>query len=258
MTDARYDPTAFETLLEKISEVPTGEGPRAPAFMFNHPQSQTVSIEIAEKIVHMSATLLHRRAGPEFRAFRSALSKLPAIPDEVPAPLAEEESGTLPSLLPNVFTHPMDYYRFGYPAGWLVTRPAPNGAIIAPIDGLRQSRNGEELTHGIMFDLFAIPAPEKSLTLEQATNRLIVFLRQRNPLLRVVPGAQMQLLVSDEPALRTVLIGKSDASSEPEVAWVVTRLYYQSLFYMVFVAPEEEFPAHQPVFEQMIRSVRLR
>jgi hypothetical protein len=34
-------------------------------------------------------------------------------------------------------------------------------------------------------------------------------------------------------------------------------MYYQNLFYMVFVAPEEEFPTHQQMFEQMIRSVQF-
>ena len=108
-----------------------------------------------------------------------------------------------------------------------------------------------------MFDLFDISVPDRSLTLEQATNRLMVFLRQRNESLRVVPGAQTQTLISDEPGLRTVMIGKPDKNSS-EVAWVVTRLYYQNLFYMVFVAPEDEFTMYQPIFEQMIRSVRLR
>jgi hypothetical protein len=115
--------------------------------------------------------------------------------------------------------------------------------------------------------------PDRSLTLEQATNRLLAFLRQRNQppadprfvdlrvgtsWLRIVPGAQTQTLISDEPGLRTVMLGKPDSSSQAEVAWVVTRLYYQTLFYMVFVAPEDEFPTYQPVFEQMIRSVRFR
>ena len=89
-------------------------------------------------------------------------------------------------------------------------------------------------------------------------DRLIVYLRQRNQSLRIVPGAQTQVLVSDEPGVRTVMIGKDDSSTSSEVAWVVTRLYYQSLFYMVFVAPEDEFPIYQPIFEEMIGSVRLR
>ena len=93
---------------------------------------------------------------------------------------------------------------------------------------------------------------------------MIVYLRQRNQsiqdpnTLRIVPGAQSQTLLSDEPALRTIMIGKSTATQSAEIVWVVTRLYYKSLFYMVFVAPEEEFPTYQPIFEQMIHSVRLR
>ena len=154
-----------------------------------------------------------------------------------------------------MFTHPLDYYRLGYPAGWQITRTGPNGAIIAPADGVQFSG---DVKRGVMFDLFDISVPDRSLTLEQATNRLMVFLRQRNESLRVVPGAQTQTLISDEPGLRTIMIGKPDPNSDSEVAWVVTRLYFQSLFYMVFVAPEDEFTMYQPIFEQMIRSVRLR
>ena len=91
-----------------------------------------------------------------------------------------------------------------------------------------------------------------------ACEQLIVFLRQRNQSLRVVPGAQTQMLVSDESGIRTVIIEKANSSNSSEVVWVVTRLYYQSLFYMVFVAPEDDFATYQPIFEQMIRSVRLR
>src|SRR5262249_6791732 len=163
----------------------------------------------------------------DYRAFRSALSRL-----VVPAKTVVDDDATSGSL-PQLFAHPMEYYRLGYPDGWQITRTPPDGAIIAPVDGVQPSRNGDDVTHGVMFDLFDIAVPDRSLTLEQATNRLLAFLRQRNqrpadPLfadphvgtswLRIVPGAQTQILVGDEPGLRTVLIGKPDASSQPEVA----------------------------------------
>jgi predicted Zn-dependent protease len=259
MADARYDPTALQTVLEKINEAQTGETQRAPAFVFNHPQSESISPELAATIEILAASVRRTAtATADFRSFRSALLKLPYAPDSAETARKQDGDPEASEILPNVFTHSMDYYRLGYPAGWLVTRSGPHGAIVAPADGVQTSRNGPELTHGIMFDLFDISTAERPLTLDQATNRLLVYLRQRNPLLRVVPGAQMQTLMSDELGLRTVLIGKSEASSEPEVAWVVTRLYYQSLFYLVFVAPEDQFPIYQPVFEQIIRSVRLR
>ena len=186
----------------------------------------------------------------DFRAFHAALHKMswPAAKET-----AEEAAS---ETLPGVFTHPADYYRLSYPAGWQVKSTGPDGAIIAPADGVQSSRIGDDVTRGVMFDMFDIS--ERPMTLDQATNRLIVFLRQRNQSLRAVPGAQTHMLIGDEAGLRTVMIGKSSATDSQEVVWLVTRIYHQSLFYMVFVAPEEEFPAHQPVFEQILRSVRLR
>jgi hypothetical protein len=270
MAEARFDPNAFYTVLEKINEAQSSDAPRALAFVFNHPQAQPLSSEVTEEIEHLASPARKASATADYRAFHSALLRLPT-PAAKTTTVADADATA--SVLPLVFAHPMDYYHLAYPAGWQVTRTPPDGAIIAPIDGVQPSRNGDDVTHGVMFDLFDITVPDRSLTLEQATNRLLAFLRQRNqrpndPLfadphvstswLRIVPGAQTQILVGDEPGLRTVLIGKPDATSQPEVAWVVTRVYYQTLFYMVFVAPEDEFPRYQPVFEQMIRSVRFR
>lgn len=244
MANAQFDPNAFRTLIDKVNES------QAP-FLFNHPQSKTISPELAEEIDHLSIQGHHARDSAAFRGFQSALQKI-----AVPAPVKTADVADDPAdTLANVFTHPMDYYRIGYPAGWQVTRTGANGAIIAPVDGVQPSG---DVNRGVMFDLFDISGTDRSSTLEQATNRLIIFLRQRNQWLKVVPGAQTQMLVSDEPGVRTIMIGESPTSSTYEVAWVVTRLYYQSLFYMVFVAPEDEFPMYQPVFEQMIRSARLR
>ncbi len=251
MADARFDPNALRTLLEKLNDAQTGEPSRAPAFVFNHPQSETLAQEIAEEIERFVAPR-PAHVSAEFRAFRAGLQKL-AYP-----PAKNAAAGPPLDSTAKVFTHPQDYYRLGYPDGWQVTRTGTNGAIIAPVDGVQSSRNGDDVTHGVMFDLFDVAVPDRSLTLEQATNRLIVFLRQRNQSLRIVPGAQTQTLISDEPGVRTVMIGNGNSSNSSEVVWVVTRLYYQSLFYMVFVAPEDEFAMSQPIFEQMIRSVRLR
>jgi Peptidase family M48 len=270
LSEARYDPNAFRTLLEKVNETQTSDAPRALPFVFNHPQSEMLAPEIADALDRLSSPTRTASASVEFRTFRSSLLRFAAPPAK---PAAVTDVDPAADSLSNVFNHPLEYYRLSYPTGWQVTRTPPNGAIIAPVDGVQNSRNGNDVTHGVMFDLFDVSVPDRSFSLEQATNRLLAYLRQRNPQpadllfyetkvgtswLRLVPGAQTQMLVSDEPGLRTVLIGKPDATSQPEVAWVVTRLYYQSLFYMVFVAPEDEFPLYQPVFEQMIRSVRFR
>src|SRR6185436_599585 len=132
MADARYDPNAFRTLLEKINEAQTGDAPRSIAFVFNHPQSQTLSPEIADEIDRLAASTPRARAGNEFRGFRSALLKVP-LPSTKPAIDSDADaSGTLPK----VFTHGMDFYRLTYPEGWQVVRTGTDGAMIAPPDGI--------------------------------------------------------------------------------------------------------------------------
>ena len=229
LSSAKYDPNALAVILDAVSQA---------AFVFNHPYSENVledmDVEI-ERIAAPAARPAH--ATPEFRNLQASLQKIvyPVVEKEPDEAVASDATSS-------IFTHPMDFYRLGYPAGWLVTRTGPNGAIIAPADGVQSSRAGDDVTHGVMLDLFDLSVADRALTLDQATNRLIVYLRQNNQSLRIVPGAQRQTLISDEPGLRTVMIGKSVASNSSEVVWVVTRLYYQSLFYMVFVAPEDEFP----------------
>jgi hypothetical protein len=154
--------------------------------------------------------------------------------------------------LPNEHVHPESYYRLRYPEGWQIIPTTNNGAMIAAPGGVVSTSAGNDLRTGIMFDLFSVPEKQ---TLEQATNRLLVYLRQRNQSLRPIAGAQSQMLIGTEPALRTVMI----ANTRPnQVVWVATRQYYESLFYMVCVAPEDDFAQLQPVFEQILQSIELR
>jgi predicted Zn-dependent protease len=246
LSAARYDTNALEAVLDKMN---------GSTFVFNHPHSENVQEDPDAEIerTSLSPTVRPAHASAEFRSFQSALQKI-----IYPVVEKEPEEAVTSDATSSIFTHPMDYYRLGYPTGWQVNRTGPNGAIIAPSDGVQSSRAGDDVTHGVMMDLFDLSVADHALTLEQATNRLIVYLRQNNQSLRIVPGAQRQTLISDEPGLRTVMLGKSGSSNSAEVVWVVTRLYYQSLFYMVFVAPEDEFPSYEPIFEQMIRSAQLR
>src|SRR5262245_7681448 len=244
LSAARYDTNALEAVLDKMN---------GSTFVFNHPHSENVQEDPDAEIERTPPAVRPAHATAEFRSFQAALQKI-----TYPVVEKEPEEAVTSDATSSIFTHPMDYYRLGYPSGWQVTRTGPNGAIIAPSDGVQSSRAGDDVTHGVMLDLFDLSVADHPLTLEQATNRLIVYLRQNNQSLRIVPGAQRQTLISDEPGLRTVMLGKSGSSNSGEVVWVVTRLYYQSLFYMVFVAPEEEFPSYEPTFEQMIRSAQLR
>jgi hypothetical protein len=249
LSAANFNPDAFNTVFRKVKAESTS-GDVLPTFPYNHP------LAISDNTIEGPVRRIH--ASPDFKAFHSALMKLPSPATEDPLPESSD-------LVPKVFTH--QYYRLNYPNDWQVTRTGPNGAIIAPSNGVQTSTTlRDDITRGVMFDIFAL---EKPMTLEQATARVIVYLRQTNAgqgsslvpadqTLRAVPGAQTAMWMHGEPALRTVLLGRSQVTGASELVWLVTRMYYENLFYMVFVAPEEEFAMHQPVFEQILASVQIR
>jgi predicted Zn-dependent protease len=220
-----------------------------PGYSFNHPHVEEAFVSIDEEVQRLRVPPRRTlRASAEFMEFKAALAKLP-----LPTPDEEDDEELARVELPNEHVHPESYYRLRYPEGWLVHPTSNNGAMISAPGGIVPTTRGNDLRTGIMFDLFSVS--DRQISLEQASNRLIVFLRQRNQDLRTIPGAQSQMLLGSAPALRTVMI----ANSRPtQVVWVVTRQYYESLFYIVCVATEDEFATLQPRFEQILRSVELR
>jgi Zn-dependent protease with chaperone function len=247
LVTSAYSPYGLPSILEKIDAASGTETRSLPAYAYSHPQGKDAWSRLDVEIAKRRPPRRPLRAGPGFLEFQRALSKLPypSPPPVVEIDLAE---------LPLEHLHPDNYYSIRYPAGWQARSTSDNGAMIAPPGGIQPTPAGNNLRTGVMFDLF--PLPEPTIPLDQATNRLIVVLRQRNQELRVIPGAQSQMLMGSEPALRTVLTeGSSPADS---LVWIATRYYFDSLFYIVCVAPQDEFPQLQATFEEMIRSVDLR
>ncbi len=269
LTSARFDPNALHTVIGKINDAKKKHDVPLPAFLYNHPFSDVREPE--------SDAAARVRTSIEFRRFHAALERA------VKAAIADEktvEPSVANDLVPNLFTH--DYYQLNYPEGWQVSRTGTNSAIIAPADGILTSTIRDDVTHGVILDILDLSQAEKPMTLDQATARVMIYLRQSNAgpgtglrlvlnrlgfpsallpadqTLRAVPGAQTPMWIHGEPALRTVLLGKSQATGASELVWLVTRMYYQNVFYIVLVAPEEEFSELQPLFEQIIGSVPLR
>jgi Zn-dependent protease with chaperone function len=242
-----YSPYALPAIQEKINTAMGTESRSLPAYAYNHPLGLDASARLDTELARHKLPQRLLRPSPEFLAFQKAMSRLAFPP--VPAIPEVEVSD-----LPREYRHPENYYSLRHPEGWQVRPTSDNGAMIAPVGGVQATSAGGDLRTGIMFDLF--PLPEQKMPLDQATNRLIVVLRQRNQDLKVIPGAQSQMLMGTEPAIRTVLTEGSRPSDS--FVWIATRYYFDTLFYIVCVAPQDEFAALQPTFEQIIRSVDLR
>jgi beta-barrel assembly-enhancing protease len=245
LAQSMYSPFALPAILDKINRSPGVESRMLPAYVYDHPQGAEAAVQLNSEIENQKSVARTLRPSADFLNFHSTLTHW-ALPPEVPQPATPD------TLVAASYAHPEALYKLLYPEDWQVIPYGKHGAIIAP--GAR--RVGNDLQMGVMFDLF--DTSERTMTLEQATDRLLVFLLQRNPTMQVISGAQPLMLMSGEPALRTVLIGQSASTNSPEISWVVTRAYYQNLFYIVCVAPQKDFDRRQPTFEQILRSVQMK
>ena len=52
-------------------------------------------------------------------------------------------------------------------------------------------------------------------------------------------------------------LGQSPIGNESEVNWIATTFRPEGLWYIVFIAPERDFADWEPVFQQMLDSVRF-
>ena len=87
------------------------------------------------------------------------------------------------------------------------------------------------------------------------TNDFVRQTQEANPGMRV--GEQRSLTVNGYSALVTTLNTSSPFQGETEIDQLVTVLRPEGLWYLVFISPQSESRDIQPIFDQMLRSVRF-
>jgi predicted Zn-dependent protease len=129
-----------------------------------------------------------------------------------------------------------------YPENWLVHRgDKPDAVTVGPRGGVLT----DAVVYGLQADYFA-----------GDTDGLIRRLKQANAEMQVA-GEARNIEVAGYEGLLNTLNSRSPAGGR-EVDVVVTVERPQGLFYIVFVSPKAEFEKVQPVFEEVLRSVRFR
>jgi len=140
--------------------------------------------------------------------------------------------------------------------------PVPNGAnpYRDEIDGSeRRSRafgqvGGQSVfTHGVEV---GVNRNERH-DLPEATRDFIQLLAQGNRRLSQKSDS-LNAIIDGRRALQTPLENVSDASGEPEVIQLfTTKLRDGTLFYVIGVAPEQEYRGYEGTFQQVVRSIKL-
>jgi predicted Zn-dependent protease len=245
--DAGYDPQAMADFFDIIA---AKGGGRPPEFFSTHPNPENRQERIEEETELLGGRGDLQRDSDEFHAVKTYLQDLPEAPERGQEPQADERpmerrpespAGRFNGYRNQVFSA-------RYPANWDVQE---NGlqVLFAPAEGV----SGNQIAYGAMLN--AVEIDDSRISLSQATDRLIQQMVQSNPGMRVV--SEERARVAGRRALATQLGGQSPYRGEREVDWVFTVRLDEGLFYAVFIVPESDYRTYQPIFQEMLDSIRF-
>jgi len=260
MARAGYDPRDMANMFKTIEAQGGGSG--LPEWLSDHPDPGNRYEYISREAQVLRVTDPVRDTG----GFEQAQARLKGM---APSPTTAEAtrnaenrprgtSGT--STLGRV--DPPSSRFVTYRAGTLFTISVPDNwhqlpgsqsVTFAPEGGYTTSSGHSVFTHGVE----AGEAPAGGRNLQSATDGLVASLVQANPGLQRSSGYE-STNVGDRRGLRVELSNHSDVTGRPERIGLYTALLPDGhLFYIVAVAPGQDFGAYSTTFSRVATSLKL-
>ena len=149
-------------------------------------------------------------------------------------------------------TYNGSFFRIGVPDNWREL-PSSDNVTFAPEGAYGESQGQFIYTHGIQVGT----TRGSTRSLRDATDQLINALSQGNPNLRRYGGYEREYL-GRRDGLSVSLSNVSDVTGRPEtVTLYTTMLRTGDLFYLIAVAPRDEYQNYQRTFLAILRTVDL-
>jgi hypothetical protein len=261
MARAGYDPRDMANMFKTI-EAQGGSG--GPQWMSDHPNPGNRY----DYIIKEAQSLRVQNAVKDSNGFQSAQARLKQMS---PAPSTEQATknsagtsapagSTGPPVTGNVAVPSSSFkaynegnvFRISVPSNWREL-PGNNSVTFAPEGAYGTANQQSVFTHGIQAGV----ARNETHDLQTATDELIQSLAQSNPRLKQASEFS-RVAVGSRAGLSTVLNNVSDATGRNERINVVTTLMQDgTLFYLIGVAPDNEFTAYEPVIRKVASSIQF-
>ncbi len=252
MNRAGYNPIEMARFFEKLEAEMQASGGGSLEFFSNHPNPGNRVRNVEQEIQSLPRATYNAARPQEFQQVRSVVAGLKAPPKGsrgTPAPDsgARPGSGSAPEGQIGRGSNGMQQYRgrsfaMDFPQGWEVSPGRDADSItIAPPGGV--TRDGQ-LRAGVIVS----GAPRQG-DLRYSTEELFRGLRQQNPNIRLLDSRNVSIYGAPGILLT--------AQNGQEVDYIVTSELPDRLFYAVFVTPARNRQQAEPVFSQMIRSIRF-
>lgn len=262
MAHAGYDPRDMANMFKTIENI-SGNG--GPQFLSDHPNpaNRYEYINAEAGMLQINNPVRDTRAFNDIQARLSRMAPAPTT-EEVsrkgnrpttssPEPSSGGQIGRVdpPSTRSETYEE-WGQFRISVPSNWQEL-PDNTTVTFAPNGGYGNFQGQSLFTHGMEAGI----QRNESYDLRTATDDLIDALRQNNPRLRG-NGSYNAISIDGRRGLHTVLANVSDLTRRDEqIELFATETNDGSLFYVLGVAPADEFRAYQRVFNQVVRSIQF-
>jgi hypothetical protein len=255
--DAGYDPNALVTFFQKLKAQQGSGG--GPSFLASHPDPGNRAKNVASILSRFPKKEFATQDSKEFLAAKQALADVST--QTYAQTQAQEPRQNIDRLTPQQFAangsfKNIDHAAFqaSYPANWETTGDPRSSITVFPKGGASAATVG----YGVIFSGFN----PRSKNLDAATDELVQSMMETNPGLRHFQSP-VSLTVGDRSARAVELQGSASVVDKGKP--MAERIRLVSLvgknnvvLYMAFVAPEPDFDALRPTFDQILRSYRVR
>jgi hypothetical protein len=252
---AGYDPHAMAQFFEIIEKK---YPQKTIQFFSDHPVPENRVKAVDSEIPLLGPAKAWKTDSPEFEGAKKRLLSLPAPPRAKRAPPASAgSSGPPPLPSSRLIRFEGKLFSIDYPDNWQVQRNEDAVALI-PLGGIvEDAESASAQAYGTSISRFQ---PQSSRPgnwgLIDATQELLDTMRLSNPNLRVIEQRGMKL--RGRSALSTLLETDSPLQGQKERDLLVTIRQSDSLFSLIFIAPESSFDAYKPTFDAMLQSLELQ
>jgi hypothetical protein len=132
--------------------------------------------------------------------------------------------------------------------------PSENSVWFLPEGAAGQVQGHTVFTHGVNVGV----VQAQSRDLRQATDQFIQSLAQGNPNLRQ-SGSYQRAALAGRDGLVASFSNVSEATGGQEVVSLRTTLLRNgALFYVIALAPQDDFQNHRGAFQNVLRSLQIR
>ncbi len=264
MAEAGYDPRDMANFFKTLQ---AQGGQRVPEFLSDHPDPGNRIAAINQELPSLNVSKNPVHDTPDFEQVKARLTGGAA--GALRAGGEPQRKGSSdPDNVPNTGARPAppvaelrEYqardgsYAFQFPANWdgLTAAEDNSNLIFAPKGAYGEHDNAVVVTHGIFIGV----VPPGASDLGQATAAFVQQQIAANPDFR--PARKPEAInFAGRAGFVTVVAGPSTVTGTTEIDAIYTTATADGrLFYLIAIAPEDEYQTYQPAFQRIISSLRL-